>query len=172
MLLIESGEVAVRRWVGGQHRVLSTCREGEVVGEMGIVDGSPRSAQAYAVTAVTGRVVSRDDLEALLAREPRVAAEVHVALAQTLAERVRESNHRWREVYEAWLGASGVALLGLHGDVEELRMVTVHFAGGSSYTGRLLAVDRGELGPALRFRDHLGRVSVVPWGAVVRFEVD
>lgn len=172
MLVIESGQVAIRRWVGGVHRQMTTCGEGDVVGEMGLIDGSPRSAQAVATTRVVGRVVTRDDLDALMTREPQVAAEVWSALARTLAERLRESNNRWREVYESWLAASGVTTLGLHGDVDEIRMVTVHFATGNTFTGRLLRVERGDLGVNVRFRDHMGRVSLVPWTAVARFEVD
>jgi hypothetical protein len=66
------------------------------------------------------------------------------------------------------VGASALSLASL---VEGLRPTTVHLAGGTSLTGRLLQLDRNPAGFTLVLEDEAGRLTVVPYHAIQRIEV-
>ena len=53
MYIIVSGEIEIRRQVGGSERVLAVLPAGEFFGEMAILNGRPRSATAVARTGVS-----------------------------------------------------------------------------------------------------------------------
>jgi CRP-like cAMP-binding protein len=67
---------------------------GGLIGEMGILDGAPRSATCTATTDVTVAVLSRDDLKRLMELNPRVAARFLMAISTRMAERLRETTRK------------------------------------------------------------------------------
>ncbi len=70
--------------------ILDVLGPGELVGEMGFIDGTPRSADAF---AGPGTVVTRwpvGDLQEALASDARFAARFWRALSEEVADRVRE----------------------------------------------------------------------------------
>lgn len=91
LLLILSGEVHVEAtpFGGSEALEISVLGPGHVIGEMGLLDGAPRSTTCTAVTAVHAAVLSRQAYERMLAEHPVVAAKLMVALAQRIAERLR-----------------------------------------------------------------------------------
>jgi CRP/FNR family transcriptional regulator, cyclic AMP receptor protein len=89
LLLIDTGraELSVVA-VDGRRMVLGYAGQGEVVGEMAVLDGGPRSADVRAATAVTGRLVSHHDFRHFLLSNPEVA----VALLASLSGKLRDAN--------------------------------------------------------------------------------
>ncbi|MCU4186871.1 cyclic nucleotide-binding domain-containing protein [Acidiferrimicrobium sp. IK] len=79
--VIVSGTAEVTR--GG--RSLAVVGPGEVVGEMSLLDGEPRTATVTATTDLQVLVVDATDFNALLAEVPRLA----FAILGTLARRIR-----------------------------------------------------------------------------------
>ena len=67
---------------------LAILSAGEIIGEMGIVDRSARSATARAVGSVTLDVIEREGFLASLKEQPDVA----LTVIGNLAERLRNSN--------------------------------------------------------------------------------
>jgi tetratricopeptide (TPR) repeat protein len=63
---------------------LAVLEEGEILGEMGVLDGSPRSATAHAVGRVRVRIIPGEMLLDSLANEPEKAMAVMGKLAQRL----------------------------------------------------------------------------------------
>ncbi|WP_420563098.1 cyclic nucleotide-binding domain-containing protein [Thalassobaculum sp.] len=87
--LIESGEVEIIRSAGERHEVvLATVGAGELIGEMGLIDKSPRSASARSVGMTVVQVINEQNFSRLLANaEPGL-----VALLKVLLRRLRASN--------------------------------------------------------------------------------
>ena len=91
LLLVLSGEVTVDKNDASPTETLSVSvlGPGNVIGEMGLLDGAPRSVTCRAATAIQAAGLSRDALELLIGEQPRVAAKLMVALSQRMAERMR-----------------------------------------------------------------------------------
>ena len=91
LLLVLSGEVMVDKADTSPTETLSVSvlGPGNVIGEMGLLDGAPRSVTCRAATAIQAAGLSRDALELLIDEQPKVAAKLMVALSQRMAERMR-----------------------------------------------------------------------------------
>lgn len=98
MVLVLDGEVTVENLIARRENpvTLNVLGPGNLIGEMALVDGAARSASCTASTRVTCAVLTREALEALIAEQPATAAKLMTAVAQRLAERVRESAHKLR----------------------------------------------------------------------------
>ena len=66
--LIISGEVEIFRASGNTERVLATLDRGEIIGEMSLIDNSPRMASARALSDTEMSIISRNSLQARLDR--------------------------------------------------------------------------------------------------------
>jgi CPA1 family monovalent cation:H+ antiporter len=81
MYFIAAGEVTVK---GRAFEV--TLKEGDFVGEMGLVSDSPRSADVLANGYCHLLMLSRKDFRALLDNRPAVRAEIEAVAARRIAE--------------------------------------------------------------------------------------
>ena len=61
--VIQSGTVEIARQVADQRRVIASLAAGEIFGEMALIDGKPRMADAIAVTDVTVLAIPVDQFE-------------------------------------------------------------------------------------------------------------
>lgn len=100
MVLVLDGEITVENLIG--HRVnpvtVNVLGPGSLIGEMALVDGAARSATCTASTDVHCAVLTREALETLITKRPATAAKLMTAVAQRLAERLRESIHK-QQIY-------------------------------------------------------------------------
>ena len=98
MALILSGEVTVENEVassgGGNSMVVSVLGPGSLIGDMGIIDGAPRSANCIASTNLTLAVLTRDAMTRLMEERPAVAARLLMAIAKRIADHLRETNRK------------------------------------------------------------------------------
>lgn len=87
--LIEKGSVEILRNAEGSHEVrLAMVGEGELIGEMGLIDNEPRSATARAETLTVVQVITEQNFARLLSNaEPGM-----VALLKVLLRRLRAAN--------------------------------------------------------------------------------
>ena len=76
--------------VDGRQVVLTTFREGDVFGEIALLDGKERTADATAATDCELLVVARRSLLALLERRPELALQLLVVFC----ERIRRTNEQ------------------------------------------------------------------------------
>jgi CRP-like cAMP-binding protein len=83
MFALESGQVDIFKGT----RLLDTIESGGIFGEMGLVNGKPRSASAVARTECAVVVINRGDFYFLIQHAPYFAIEV----MQVLAQRVRRN---------------------------------------------------------------------------------
>jgi CRP-like cAMP-binding protein len=87
MMLIVEGRVEISRSsVDGRRSILTHLGPGDVLGELAALDGGPRSADAFAVTPVRGRVLTRGCVLRLLRQTPDAALDTISVLCGRLRE--------------------------------------------------------------------------------------
>ncbi len=98
MLLVIDGEVTVESIVVSRTEpiTVSVLGPGSLIGEMGLVDGEPRSASCTAVTTLRAAILTRAALNDLLDQNPRTAAKLLMAISLRIAERMRDSSDKLR----------------------------------------------------------------------------
>lgn len=82
MVALESGRVRISLvTAGGRELVLRHAEAGEMLGELALIDGQPRSADATSSGEVRGHVLSRAAFQSIARRHPEVlqAALAHLA---------------------------------------------------------------------------------------------
>ena len=86
--LVHAGRVDVRKAVGDEQRLLRTYVKGELLGELGLFGGAPRSATAVAAEPVTLVVIPARRLRHLVRTNPTLA----VAIIRDLSVKLRATN--------------------------------------------------------------------------------
>ena len=92
------GEVLVDNEVASMDdsMVMSVIGPGSLIGEMGVLDGAPRSASCTATSDLAVAVLSREALLTLIKSNPAVAARLMLAISKRLSDRLREANRKIR----------------------------------------------------------------------------
>jgi CRP-like cAMP-binding protein len=93
---IVEGAVEISIKEDGSKVVLAKLVEGEVFGEMGMIERRPRSAAAYALGDLKLEVITEDDFNLLLSQ----GGEPLVPFLTTIFERLRVTNERLRAALE------------------------------------------------------------------------
>jgi len=87
--LVLDGELSVS--VKGRNAVIAYVGEGEIVGEMSLLESQPASATLCAITPVTVLRIPRDALEENLAADPGFSVRFYRALAMLLPSPSRDA---------------------------------------------------------------------------------
>lgn len=103
--LVEKGSVDIVKNAGGPApRHLATIAAGDLFGEMGLIDGSPRSAMAQAAELTVVQVITEREFHRLLTTaEPGL-----VALLKVVLRRLRATNQALADQHGAGLAAETV----------------------------------------------------------------
>jgi CRP-like cAMP-binding protein len=91
LLLVEDGQIEIIDETLGETIVLGRVGPGGVVGEVGFLDGQPRTHHVRAGTACRVRRLTREGLLALAQADPQLFAKVSIALAGLVARRFRNA---------------------------------------------------------------------------------
>jgi CRP/FNR family transcriptional regulator, cyclic AMP receptor protein len=93
MILVLGGEVTVENIVVSRRTpvTVTVLGAGSLLGEMGIVDGEPRSATCTATTDVRCAILTRSSLEQLLTEQPAIGAKFMMSISLRIAERMRDT---------------------------------------------------------------------------------
>jgi CRP-like cAMP-binding protein len=96
MLLLLDGEVTIETIVVSRTEpiTVSVLGPGSLIGEMGLLDGAPRSASCTAMTDLRCAILTRDAMSQLLDHEPRTAAKLMMAISLRIAQRMRENQDK------------------------------------------------------------------------------
>jgi len=85
LFVIVTGEVKISvPSESGEEAILATLHEGDVFGELALLDGAPRSASAIALVATETVVLPRDKFRELVATEPAIRDALLASLAGEL----------------------------------------------------------------------------------------
>ena len=88
--VIHSGVVEIRRMFDGEHRLLSTMGEGELLGDMALFRNAPRSADAIARSDVELLVLKNERLDWLIRNRPQLTIEILRNLSNWIVQSDRE----------------------------------------------------------------------------------
>jgi CRP-like cAMP-binding protein len=97
LLVIASGDVNVS--VAGRPQTVATLGEGDIVGEMSLLTGAPRSATVTAVRPVVAIAIGKDDLEPLLVMSPSLFERFAQVVEKRRAELDRVYGPSFAELY-------------------------------------------------------------------------
>ncbi len=83
--IIESGSVEVsKKETNGERKVLSTLKQNDIFGEMGLIDGLPRSCSVVALEDSTITVLTQDTFNSLADHKPQALMPILKVLAARL----------------------------------------------------------------------------------------
>ncbi len=91
-ILVEGSASVVKDDGTGRQQTLATLGPGHTLGEMALVDGSPRSATVLAATDLLLLSLGRDGLDQLCEERPKLAVKVLRKLAVYLSQRLRQTS--------------------------------------------------------------------------------
>jgi CRP/FNR family cyclic AMP-dependent transcriptional regulator len=94
LLLLRGTTKVTRTSTEGREVVVGVRTPGDLLGELGAVDGRPRSASVWALEDVEARVIRASEFRDLLEARPRIA----VALLGELSARLRQSTDQVLEL--------------------------------------------------------------------------
>lgn len=96
VLLILDGEVTVESLVVSRTTpsTLNVLGPGSLIGELGLIDGGPRSANCTASSDVCCVLLTRAALTRLIDDQPRIGAKLLLAVSLYMAKRLRDSAHK------------------------------------------------------------------------------
>lgn len=97
LFLIKSGKVKVVKNDGKKERLLTELAEGELVGEMSLIEATMTSATVIAKGSVECLVLGRADLERMMRESTEFAAKVYKAFCYVLSDRLRRTS---QELFE------------------------------------------------------------------------
>jgi len=89
MTLVRGRVKITTRLANGKQAVLNVAKPGELFGEIALIDGGPRTADAIVVEDATVLVLDRRDFLPFLEHNPAVS----IKLLHVLCERIRQSTH-------------------------------------------------------------------------------
>ena len=129
LFLIVDGLARVTLPDGDGSRVVARLRRGDVIGEMSLVTGEPRSATVVAGARTTVLELRREDFAAAIADDPRLLSNLNRILSRRLAETTARVGER---------GARGEAVALLVGEAGE-RLVADVLAATEAASARPVA---------------------------------
>jgi len=95
LMSVLAGEVKISMLAAdGREIVLSIMQEGDIFGEIALLDGHPRSADATAVTDCELMTIERRDFIPFLRSHPDLATQI----IQILCSRLRHTNEKFQDV--------------------------------------------------------------------------
>lgn len=94
LFIIESGEVSVEAGLPEQpdYTQFTVLHSGSFLGELALLDQTPRSASARAVKPTVCYALFRNDLDRLVETQPAIASSVYKGLASIVGERLKAKN--------------------------------------------------------------------------------
>ena len=93
LFFIEDGQVAIHVQSKTDSPLqLAMLTKGQFLGELALLDESPRSASAVAVGATKLLALYRKDLEVFSKTKPEIASEIYKALAMIVGDRLKATN--------------------------------------------------------------------------------
>lgn len=93
LFLIEIGDVSIEIPSGSdQFSQVAILKPGSFLGELALLDNTPRSANARAVSGVAAYALFRNDLNKLAESHPEIAVHIFKGLSQVIGERLKRTN--------------------------------------------------------------------------------
>ena len=88
MFIVQEGEVHIIKRLRGETHILSRMEKGDFFGEMGVLESTPRSAEALAFTEVKLLPINGSRFDEMIRKTPEIA----VRIIRKYSKRLREAN--------------------------------------------------------------------------------
>jgi CRP/FNR family transcriptional regulator, cyclic AMP receptor protein len=98
MFVIRDGAVRVTKNVSGVEETLVNIVDGNFIGEMGLLEESPRSASVFAISNVEMLELYRVNLLQLIKSNPVIGVKIMFNLAKILSQRIRQSGDKIKDL--------------------------------------------------------------------------
>jgi SulP family sulfate permease len=99
LYLLARGTVTIRLGTGGGGTIrLATLIPGVMFGEMALLEGQPRSAEAVATSDIVAYEMDKDSFARILAEHPALAAKLMTNMARAIAARLRATSDHVRTI--------------------------------------------------------------------------
>lgn len=92
VLIIKGSIDIVKRDDAGKHKVLSTLSKGKALGEMALLDQSPRSAAAICATDCRILIMEQSQFKQLCDKTPALAVKILIRIAAMMSLRLRQTS--------------------------------------------------------------------------------
>lgn len=171
--IIQSGRVDIYKNIRGDiDRTLASLGPGEVIGEMGFIDHSRRSAGARTTEPTEFWVLSQMAFLSIEQEHPALASQFYRNLATTLSERLRTTIELYRESVAFCIEATGAGRLNLLALSEELKPVTLLLSSGITVSGHILQMDQSPAGYTIVIKDKNGKLGIIPYQAIQQISLE
>ena len=99
LFYIIAGRIEIQKEsVDGKHTVMARFNKGASVGEMSLVEDSPRSATAIALDDVELLIITKKDFDALIEDHPLIGLTIVRNIARALSTRLRYTSGRFADM--------------------------------------------------------------------------
>jgi CRP/FNR family transcriptional regulator, cyclic AMP receptor protein len=99
MMLILSGDVRVESHAvsANDEVIVTVISAGSLIGEMGMINDTARSATCIALTELAVAILSRSTMKKMMIEDPELAARLLLAISSRLAERLRDTTTKLKK---------------------------------------------------------------------------
>jgi CRP-like cAMP-binding protein len=171
--IIQSGRVDIFKNIRAEiDRTLASLGAGEVIGEMGFIDHSSRSAGARTTETTEFQVLSLAAFQQIEQNHPALAAQFFRNLSIILAERLRTTIELYRESVVFCIEATGAGRLNLLALSEELKPVSLLLSSGTTVSGHILQMDQSPAGYTIVIKDKNGKLGIIPYQAIQQITLE
>jgi CRP/FNR family transcriptional regulator, cyclic AMP receptor protein len=94
LLLLTGRAVVLKNDAQGIEKIVAEAGPGATLGEMSMIDGSPRSASCVTTEPTDFAVLTRDSLNEIFINSPRLGNKLLLVLLQLTMRRLREASNR------------------------------------------------------------------------------
>jgi signal-transduction protein with cAMP-binding, CBS, and nucleotidyltransferase domain len=167
LYLLTAGRVQImKRIVEGQDEMLPVVFPGDVFGEMTFMDATPRSSSAIALDDSELYLVERKLFDQLMLDRPDMGYKILQQMSCILTGRLRATSDRVKDCIQWNLQISGASALGIQHLISTKLQMELELVNGRRLSGHILLAVNTELGYQITVKDSLGRLYVIPYGAI------
>ncbi len=126
--VIKKGKIKISKKIDDEEKILAILKEGEVFGEMAVLDGKPRSASATALENTVLEVLNKESILNVINSHPIVKY-----LIDTLIERLRRTDEQLKLLtikHEEQRLLTYLIIRGKEGPKEEINLSEVEYFTG------------------------------------------
>lgn len=95
MFIIKEGEVAISKVVDGNEVILAVLKQGDMFGEMALLEHKPRSASAIAHSDCRLMVVNRSNFDQMVTSQPQLISKLTTTLSERLWSMYRQIDNAY-----------------------------------------------------------------------------
>lgn len=97
--VIEEGEIVVSRVISGREKAIGVAGEGDIVGEIALFSGNPRTASAMTHKELKAIVLTRDGIQKMKTASPPAAIALYERILQIVTGRLRGAIDQYEVIY-------------------------------------------------------------------------